>query len=181
MTQGVLDPHTYYYRRVFCDAVRAVETISAYPAVDPDRIAVTGGSQGGGISLAVSGLSPRIKAVMPDVPFLCHFRRATEITDTFPYQEIAHYCRIHRNKVEKVFQTLSYFDGMNFSVRANAPALFSVALMDDICPPSTVFAAYNHYAGMKDIRIYTYNYHEGGESHQSLEKAHFLQQLFQTS
>lgn len=179
MTQGVLNPKTYYYRRVFTDAVRALEVMLEHPEVDAQRVAVTGGSQGGGITLAVSGLAPKAAAVMPDVPFLCHMRRATQITDSHPYNEIAGYCKVHRDKVEQVFNTLSYFDGMNFAARAQAPALFSVGLMDDICPPSTVFAAYNAYAGMKDIRIYTYNYHEGGENYQALEKARFLSQLWQ--
>jgi cephalosporin-C deacetylase len=48
--------------------------------------------------------------------------------------------------------------------------------MDDVCPPRTVFAAYNHYAGEKDIRIWPYNQHEGGQSAQVLEKLHWLRQ-----
>jgi len=88
---------------------------------------------------------------MPDVPFLCHYRRATEVTDDHPYEEIARYCMTHRDHVEDVFNTLSYFDGVNLGTRANAQALFSVGLRDEICPPSTVFAAYNHYKGTKDI------------------------------
>ena len=52
---------------------------------------------------------------MPDVPFLCHYRRATEITDAHPYSEIARYLRVHRDKVEQVFKTLGYFDGVNFA------------------------------------------------------------------
>ena len=53
MTQGILDPKTYYYRRLFTDAVRAVEAARSHPAVDATRVAVTGGSQGGGTALAV--------------------------------------------------------------------------------------------------------------------------------
>jgi cephalosporin-C deacetylase len=162
MTRGVLSPQTYYYRRVFTDGVRAVEAARSHPAVDPDRIAVTGGSQGGGITLAVAGLEPSVKAAMPDVPFLCMYRRATQIINTHPYGEISAYCKTHRDKVERVFQTLAYFDGVNFAARAKASALFSVGLMDDICPPSTVYAAYNHYAGSKQIKVYEYNNHEGG-------------------
>lgn len=177
MTLGILDPKTYYYRRVFTDAVRAVETARSHPAVDATRVAETGGSQGGGITLAVSGLVPDVTAVMPDVPFLCHYRRAVEITDNAPYSEIAHYCKIHRDKIETVFNTLSYFDGVNFAVRTKSQALFSVALMDSTCPPSTVFAAYNHYTGPKQIKVWQFNNHEGGGTYQDVEKIKFLRGL----
>jgi cephalosporin-C deacetylase len=178
MTRGILNPHTYYYRRVFTDAVRALEAAQAHPAVDPGRIAVTGGSQGGGMALAVAGLAPAVAVTMPDVPFLCHYRVATELIDTNPYFELTRYCRIHRDKVDQVFNTLAYFDGVNFAARANCQALFSVALMDDICPPRTVFAAYNHYAGPKQINVWPYNQHEGGETYQNMEKLKFLAALW---
>jgi cephalosporin-C deacetylase len=174
MTRGVLDPRTYYYRRVFTDGVRAVDTARSHPAVDASRIALTGGSQGGGITLAVSGLVPDVQVAMPDVPFLCHYRRATEIVDSMPYQEIARYCMTHRDKIDTVFGTLAYFDGVNFATRARARALFSVGLMDETCPPSTVFAAYNYYGGPKDIRIWRYNHHEGGGAYQAVEKVRFM-------
>ncbi len=178
MTQGILDPKTYYYRRVFVDATRAVEAARAHPRINADRIAVTGGSQGGGITLAVSGLTPDVAAAMPDVPFLCHYHRAVQLTDSDPYHEITRYCKIHRDHVDTVFHTLAYFDGVNFAARAHAQALFSVGLMDDICPPSTVFAAYNHYGGPKEIRVWRYNQHEGGGSHQDLEKVKLLRALW---
>jgi cephalosporin-C deacetylase len=178
ITRGVLSPQTYFYRRVFCDAVRAVEAARSHPVVDPLRVVVLGGSQGGGISLAVAGLVPDLAAAMPDVPFLCHIRHATEITDSYPYAEIQNYCKIHREKIEIVFNTLSYFDGVNFATRAKAPALFSVGMMDEICPPSTVFAAYNYYSGPKEIKIWPYNHHEGGETLQNVERVRFLNNLW---
>ena len=176
MTRGILDPATYYYRRVFTDAVRAVEAARAHPAVDPARVAVTGGSQGGGITLAVAGLDPTVAAAAPDVPFLCHYRRATQIVGTAPYVEISNYCKTHREKVATVFETLAYFDGVNFAARAQAPALFSVGLMDDICPPSTVYAAYNHYAGPKQMSVWEYNNHEGGATYQAEAKLKFFRE-----
>jgi cephalosporin-C deacetylase len=179
MTQGVLSPKTYYYRRVFADGVRAVEAARSHPAVRSDRIALTGGSQGGGITLAVSALVPDVAASMPDVPFLCHYRRATTLVDSMPYGEIVNYLRVHRGKEETVFHTLSYFDGVNFATRASAPALFSTALMDQTCPPSTVFAAYNYWNGPKDIRVWPFNQHNGGESYQTVEKIKFLARLWQ--
>ena len=137
MTQGILDPATYFYRRVFTDAVRAVETIRTHAAVDAGRVAVAGGSQGGGISLAAAGLVPDLAGVITDVPFLCDFPRSTTLVDTNPYGEIVRYLKAHRDHTERAMRTLSYFDGAVLARSAKAPALFSVGLMDDICPPST--------------------------------------------
>jgi cephalosporin-C deacetylase len=178
MTKGILDPKHYYYRRVFTDAVRAIEAARSHPDVEASRIAVAGGSQGGGITIAAAALVPEVVAAMPDVPFLCHYRRATEIVDTYPYKEIAEFCHVHRGKVETVFHTLSYFDGVNFAARAAASALFSVGLMDQICPPSTVFAAYNYWAGEREIKVYPYNGHEGGDRYHTVEKLRFLKRIF---
>jgi cephalosporin-C deacetylase len=178
MTRGILSPETYYFRRLFIDGMRAVEAAREHPMVDVDRIAVSGASQGGGVALAVAGLMPDVGVLMTDVPFLCDFRRATQLVDSHPYQEIVQYCRVHRQKVEQVFNTLSYFDGMNFAARAKATALFSTALMDETSPPSTVFAAYNHYAGVKQIRVYPYNQHDGGGVHHLYEKVNFLRSFW---
>jgi cephalosporin-C deacetylase len=174
MTRGVSSPQTYYYRRIMTDAVRAVEAAQAHADIDADRVAVYGSSQGGGIALAAAALAPRVAALLAHVPFLCHFRRATEITDAMPYKEIADYLKTRRDRVDETFRTLSYFDGINFASRATAPAMFSVALMDEVCPPSTIFAAYNGYSGPKDIRVWPYNGHEGGQIYQDREDLAFL-------
>lgn len=174
MTRGILKRETYYYNRVFTDAVRAIEAAQSHDAVDASRIACVGGSQGGGITIAAAGLNPDVKVAMPDVPFLCHYRRATQITVAHPYEEISRFLLVHRDKVDAVFNTLSYHDGVNFAARAKARTLFSVGLMDEVCPPSTVFAAYNHWKGKKDIRVYEYNHHEGGGEFHTVEKVKFL-------
>ncbi len=178
MTDGIGDPRTYYYRRLMTDAVRAIDAVAMHPRIDSSRIAVSGQSQGGGVALAVAGLEPRVAVTMPDVPFLCNYQRGTEITDASPYAEIARYCRTHCDKVATVFETLAYFDGMNFAPRASARSLFSVGLMDDVCPPSTVYAAYNYYAGPKEIRVWRYNNHEGGATYQAQEKVRYLTSLW---
>ena len=178
MTRGIEDPATYYYRRVYTDAVRAVDAVRALPQVDADRVAVTGTSQGGGLAIAAAGLSDGVVAVMPDVPFLCHFERAVGLTDADPYQEVVRYLSVHRGADERVFETLSYFDGVNMARRADTAALYSVALMDTVCPPSTVYAAYNRHAGAtKRIEVYTHNGHEGGQAFQFPVQARFLATL----
>jgi cephalosporin-C deacetylase len=166
MTRGIESPATYYYRRLFTDAVLLLDVVAALPFVDAGRVAVTGASQGGAITLAAAALSPVPSAAMPDVPFLCHFRRSAELTPLAPFTELRDYLAVHRDRVEQTFETLSFFDGANFARRITAPALFSVALMDEIVLPSSVFAAFNLCAAPdRQITVYEFNGHEGGELH----------------
>ncbi|QBI53394.1 acetylxylan esterase [Streptomonospora litoralis] len=174
MTKGVLDPRHYYYRRVITDAVRAVAAARTFDSVDPDRVAVAGASQGGGLAVAAAALAPDVAAVVADVPFLSHFRRATEIASAGPYLEIAEYLAAHRDSADRVFATLAYADALNFASRASAPASFSAAGMDPITPPSTCYAVYNAYAGPKRMRLWEFNGHEAGDAFGSAENLGFL-------
>jgi len=178
MTRGIEAPETYYYRRIMTDAVRAIEAAAGHSAVDGDRIAVTGVSQGGGLCVAAAALSKQVRFLMPEVPFLCHYRRATEITDADPYGEIVRYLHTQRDAEERSFRCLSYFDGVNFAARTRIPALYSVGLMDTICPPSTVYAAYNWHGGPKELKVYPYNNHEGGGTFHAREKLRFAREGF---
>jgi cephalosporin-C deacetylase len=179
MTRGIGAPQTYYYRRVFTDAVRAVDAARSHPAVDASRVGVAGGSQGGGITLAAAALCDDVVLAMPDVPFLCNMRRAVSVTDSNPYGELVRYLHTHRDQVEHVFGVLSYFDGVAMAARATGAGLFSVALRDPICPPSTVFAAYNAYAGPKQIEVYDFNEHEGGGAFHQRAQFAFARKLFE--
>jgi cephalosporin-C deacetylase len=181
MTQGILNKEDYYYRRVFVDSVAFVNAAQTLPGVNPDRIIVAGGSQGGGISLAAASLSKKVFAAMPDVPFLCNYKKATEMVDTYPYHEITLYCRIHRDQIEQVFSTLSYFDCMNLVTMATCPALMSIGMHDPVCPPDTIFAMRNHYAGQVNTQIYEYNTHEGGSVAHQLVQADWLLALLEKS
>jgi len=174
MTAGIDDPHDHYYRRFYTDGVRAVDAVRSLPGIDPSRVAVKGVSQGGGGTIAVAALLSMVGdgeapvVAMPDVPFLTHFRRAVQIQDSRPYGEITQYLSVRRDPgVERVvWNTLSYLDGANLARHATSPALFSVALMDETCPPSTVYAAYNAWgAADKRIDVYPYNNHEGGQAY----------------
>lgn len=177
MTRGILDPQTYYYRRLFTDAVRAVQAARELTVVDPDRVAVTGISQGGGVALAVAGLCPDLRGAVLRVPFLSDFPRALQITDAYPYREVCDFLAVHRTEAGRAQDTLRYFDGVNFAAQATVPALFSAGLMDTTTPPSTVYAAYNAYAGPKQITAWPFNGHEGGGAEDDLAAVHFLREM----
>lgn len=191
MTRGVGSREDYYYRRVYTDAFRAVEAAQSHPEVDAARVVLAGGSQGGGIVVAVSGLVAGrldgVVAALPDVPFLQDFPRAIDIAPRGPYPEIAAFLARHRDRYEQVLDVLRYFDGVNLGRWATAPALYSAAQSDDICPPSTVFASFNAYGSgtsdasrpgpTKEMEVYRFNNHEGGQEHHWIKQVLFLRQL----
>lgn len=191
MTRGISRREDYYYRRVYVDAFRAVEAAQSHPAVDPARVVLAGVSQGGGIAVATAGLTAGrldgVIAALPDVPFLQDFPRAIDITPRGPYPEIAQFLARHRDRYQPILDVLRYFDGVNLARWATVPALYSVALMDDICPPSTVFASFNAYGSghagssgtgaAKEIEIYRFNNHEGGQEHHWIRQLQFLRKL----
>ncbi|WP_439693889.1 acetylxylan esterase [Curtobacterium sp. SP.BCo] len=167
MTSGITSPADHYYRRVYTDAVRLVDAVRTLPGVDASRIALTGGSQGGGITIAAAALVEAhvgaVTAVLPDVAFLSDWRNGTDVAVGGPYLELAQYLSVHRDAADTVWETAAYFDGVHFAAGITAPALFSVALMDDVVPPRTTFAAYNALGSAeKEITVYPYNGHEGG-------------------
>lgn len=177
LTKGVSARETYYYRRVFTDAVRAIEAVRSHPRVDPSRIGLEGGSQGGAIAIAAGALCPDVQAVSANVPFLSHIRRATEIGSEQPYGELVQYLRSRPSEVEGVFTTLSYFDVAVLARLAHAPALFSVGLMDPVCPPSCCYAAFNAWGGASEVANYAYNEHEGGAGHHTERVLQFFGDL----
>lgn len=179
-TSGINNPENYYYRYVYMDGVRAIHYLSERGDIDSERIAVEGISQGGGIALAVGALCPQVKAIMADVPYLCHFQRAFLKALNSPYLEISHYFRLfdslHRTEND-LFRTLSYFDNLNLASYIKADTILSICLEDTICPPSTSIAAYNYIEAKKELRLYPDFSHEV-PTQQEEEKILFINSRF---
>lgn len=179
LTLGILTPENYYFRSVYLDSVRAVWAMAQLDSIDPNRIGVIGESQGGGLALATAALEPKIRLSLANVPFLAHFRRSVELFLEPPYSEIPRYFRVHdplHQTDQQVYETLSYVDVMNLAPRIECPTLVGVGLEDPICPPSGIFAAYNHIPAstQKEIRVYSESGHELTPLHEE-ERIAFVQ------
>lgn len=141
LVDRIVDRETYGYRGFYADALRALDFMVTRPEIDPDRIGVHGGSQGGALSLVTSALRPRIvRCGALAAPYLTGFMDAAALTHSYPYEEMNEYFRTYPERKDKAREVLAYFDCLNFAPMITAPLLIYVGLMDDICPPETAFA-----------------------------------------
>ncbi|RKS73871.1 cephalosporin-C deacetylase [Motilibacter peucedani] len=178
MTRGIASPETYYYTRLYVDAARAVEVAKGLPGADPSRIGVTGGSQGGALSLAAAALKPAdVRVCAADVPFLCDIQRGITLTAATPYREVADFLAVNAALVDAARNTLRYVDNALLASRITADTYVSVGLMDEICPPSTVFAAYNAVGAPKQIEVNPFGVHQHSRVHDEVKVAFVRERL----
>lgn len=141
------DPQKLLYRDIFLDAAELAKIAMDMEFVDSTCVYTTGGSQGGALALACAALEPRIAKVAALYPFLCDYKRVTEIDiDERAYGEIREYFRRfdpRHESEEEFFTKLGYIDVQNLAPRIQAEVLMFTGLMDTMCPPSTQYATYN--------------------------------------
>ncbi|MDR1788997.1 MAG: acetylxylan esterase [Opitutaceae bacterium] len=146
----------YYYRRVYLGCVRANDYLTSLPNWDGKNLLVTGGSQGGQLSIVTAGLDPRVTALAPIYPAYCdvtgylhgraggwpHFFRPDPKTGK----------AAHSENPAKI-ATTAYYDAVNFARRVKAPGLYSWGYNDETCPPTSMFAAYNAVTAPKALNL----------------------------
>lgn len=158
------EPSKLYYRQVFLDTALLARVVMDMPDVDASRVGATGGSQGGGLTLACASLEPRIKLAAPNYPFLCDYQRVWELDLVkYAYEELGDWFKrfdpMHLREKE-VFTQLGYIDVQHLAPRIKADVMMAVGYADQVCPPSTQFAAYNKIRSPKTLRVYPDHGHE---------------------
>ena len=175
--RGLDDEQGYYYQGAYADCIRAIDFIATRSEVDQQKIAVTGGSQGGGLSLASAALDGRVSLCSPDIPFMCSWKK---------YFKISHWPEIDQwiaakpeRSWEKTLQTMSYFDTLNLAERIKCPVLLGLGLQDDVCPPATIFAVYNRIPASKQYLAYPHAKHWVEASHYA-DRYQWISKQFKT-
>jgi cephalosporin-C deacetylase len=163
--RGVEDaPEKLSMRQIFLDTAQLAHIVMAMPDVDETRVGAMGASQGGGLTIACTALEPRIKRAAPVYPFLSDYKRVWDIDlDVHAYDELKAYFRRfdpRHEREDELFTTLGYIDIQHLCPRIRAEVLLSVGLRDQICPPSTQFAAYNKITSPKSLDLYPDYAHE---------------------
>jgi cephalosporin-C deacetylase len=158
------DPSDLLCRDLFLDTAQLAKVVMGLDFVDETRVAVTGGSQGGGLAYACASLVPEIKLCAPIYPYLSDYQRVWEMDLTKnAYDGIRYYLRSYdptHEHIEEFFTKLGYIDIQHLTPRIKAKVYMSTGLMDATCPPSTQFAAYNKVKSEKSVEIYPDFAHE---------------------
>jgi len=158
-------PTKLLFRQIFLDTAMLARIVMDMSDVDETRVGATGGSQGGGLTLACASLEPRINRAAPTFPFLTDYRRVWEMDQARnAYAELQDYFRRfdpRHEREDEIFTRLGYIDVQHLAPRITGKIRMAVGLMDQTCPPSTQFAAYNKITSDKSMTLYPDFGHEG--------------------
>ncbi|AEY67875.1 acetyl esterase (deacetylase) [Clostridium sp. BNL1100] len=153
-------PDKMLFRQIYLDTAQLANIVMSFPEVDESSVSATGESQGGALALVCGALEPRIKKIAPVHPYLSDFKRYWYLD---AQDELIEYFRffdpLHKSE-DEVFNKLGYIDIQNLMKRIKGEVMFTTGLMDEVCPPSTQFAAYNKITSPKNMLLYHDYAHE---------------------
>lgn len=149
--RGIESRETWYFLGMYLRLARALDFLAAQPEWDGKVLMVVGSSQGGSQAIAAAGLDPRVTAIVANVPGHCDL--APGLPGRVPGWPVGVALSAQKRRDEKIVASVRYYDSANFAARTKADVLLIVGLIDDTCPPAGVLAAYNNFAGNKEIMI----------------------------
>jgi len=131
LTKGLTDKNNYIYRGAFMDAVRSVDFIAEHPKSD-GNIIVTGGGQGGALSIAATALNPKVTMSIVGFPFLTDMYNYDK--KKWPMKIFIHEAKRKDIDLDELHETLSYFDMINFADKISTPLFIRTQELDTITP-----------------------------------------------
>ena len=161
--RGLESQQDYFYKNIYLDCFAGLNYLASREDVDLDRIAVWGGSQGGGLSLLTAAFDNRISLCIADIPFLSDWERYFEISHWY---ELDKWMSLHPEvSWSEILDVFSYFDTKNMAHMIVCPVWMGIGLQDDVCPPATSFATYNLINSPKRYNIYPHQFHSQPQRH----------------
>ena len=149
------DKDNAYYKRVYLGCIRAVDFIESLSNFDGENLGVTGGSQGGALSIITASLDHRIS-------YLAAFYPALSDLTGFLHERAGGWPQLftddYTDKPEKI-ETSKYFDVVNFARFVKVPGWYSWGYNDNVCPPTSMYAAYNVIDTKKELHVFQQTQH----------------------
>lgn len=170
-------PENFYFRRVYLGCVRANDFLFTLDQFDGKNLAVTGGSQGGALSIITASLDTRVKYLAAYYPALCDLTGYLKgRAGGWPHYFEKNSITLNNNNTKDKIKTCGYYDVVNFAKTLKAPGMYSWGFNDEVCPPTSMYAAYNSINAPKSLLVmlqtghWTYPEQEEKMDHWLVEK-----------
>jgi cephalosporin-C deacetylase len=146
---GRQSKESFYYRAAYAAGPRAVDFLRSLPEVDPNRIIVTGFSQGGSLALVTAGLVPDLSLAEAGIA-----GRSRMDLLTTPYKaNMSLDPPAGMTARQMLEQTLLYYDVSYFARRVRCPVLMRVSLDDETNPGPLQYWAFRQLTRSSDARL----------------------------
>ena len=149
---------SYYLYHAWTDALLSVKISECMEEIDPKRVVVAGASQGGGTAMVMAALNRKIAICLSMVPSYCWWEKRVFIRSACA-GDLAQFIKRYPDKMKMVFNTMSYYDVINFVDKIECPVMVSCGLKDEATPPECVYAAFNKIKSEKFIHNYPFGEH----------------------
>jgi cephalosporin-C deacetylase-like acetyl esterase len=148
------DKEQNYYKRVYLGCVRAIDFIESLECYD-GTLAVTGNSQGGALSIVTAALDNRVDYLAAVYPALCDLTGYLHgRAGGWPHLFLDEFT----NKADKV-ENSKYYDVVNFARFVKVPGWYTWGYNDNVCPPTSMYAAYNVIEAPKELHVFQETQH----------------------
>jgi cephalosporin-C deacetylase len=139
-----------YYRYPILGTIRAIDYLFSRADFDKTNLGISGASQGGGLAMLVGGIDKRVKAIAQSNAALCdHLGLKYNRASGFPYY--LNKARFTHGDEAAAATAIKYYDAVYAAQRFQGSSLHIIGYEDDVCPPSSVFTAYNQFKGPKTL------------------------------
>ena len=176
---GILNPKKSYVYHIITDALLALKLAREIPEINSEKIAISGHSQGGGMSLQIASLDNSVALCIAGAPSSSWYEKRI-MDQSGGGNALSQYIRKFPERMEIFFKNLSYFDNINHTENIKCPVLVGMGMSDPVCTPDTVYASYNKIKSDKRIINYPFSEHNAEGEKFEIEAANFFKEYLLT-
>lgn len=147
---------TFYFHRILLGCVRANDFLVSREMWNGKDLLVMGASQGGQLSISTTALDPRVTGLAVTHPAFCDVEAELHGRAggwPHPFQTNPRTGKPSENATPAKIETARYYDSVNFARRIKVPGYYTFGYNDDVCPPTSVYAAYNTITAPKTLGL----------------------------
>ncbi|MBR2364855.1 MAG: acetylxylan esterase [Lentisphaeria bacterium] len=148
---NIHDKEKYAPRKIFLRIVRSLDYLKSRPEWNKKDLIAAGPSFGGCQTIVAAALDKDITLACPGGPAMAdHLGAENQQKAGWPKLLRSRFAKVDMEKAKK---NSAYFDVANFARLIKCPVVFSVGFIDTVCPPTSVYAAYNNVPGENKMMI----------------------------